>query len=460
MQWLGDLEKINRMQSARNSMKHLRFLTFGLCLALSSNNIAQVKQGSTLEDFFNAALDFSPELQIAAENLNISKARRKAANGQLHPQVNAGASISDNRLNQFNRIQKFDGERLYLGLSQTLFNWQQFAARKQASFEEDQFEEEYYNQLALILTEVAARYFDVLQSEDAIESIGSEIEALLNQRDQVQSLYDRQLVQVTDLYQVEATLAAAQAAQLQLEAEFALNRESLSSISGLEVALLFRLADDIELPILPFDQKYYVAQARKNNHRILAGEYAVKAAEQRISERKGAYLPAVSLIAQRQDADVGFDNLPIEQRDNTYIGLNVSIPIYAGGRNKAGVSEAISRKSIAESELRATQLEAQQLVSSAYLRVQASAVQTNAAQTLVESTILSSEAMRQGFELGTVTSVEVLNALRDRFEAERELQRIRYEHIRYLLLLKQETGTLTSEDVLEVGEWLVPREVE
>ena len=68
--------------------------------------------------------------------------------------------------------------------------------------------------------------------------------------------------------------------------------------------------------------------------------------------------------------------------------------------------------------------------------------------------------MRQGFELGTVTRVEVLNALRDRFEAERELQRIRYEHIRYLLLLKQETGTLTSEDVLEVGEWLVPREVE
>ena len=268
--------------------------------------------------------------------------------------------------------------------------------------------------------------------------------------DQVQSLYDRQLVQVTDLYQVEATLAAAQAAQLQLEAEFALNRESLSSISGLEVALLFRLADDIELPILPFDQQYYVSQARKNNHRILAGEYAVKAAEQRISERKGAYLPAVSLIAQRQDADVGFDNLPIERRDNTYIGLNVSIPIYAGGRNKAGVSEAISRKSIAESELRATQLEAQQLVSSAYLRVQASAVQTNAAQTLVESTILASEAMRQGFELGAVASVEVLNALGIDLSRE-ELQRIRYEHIRYLLLLKQ-AGTLTSEDVLEVGE--------
>ena len=133
------------------------------------------------------------------------------------------------------------------------------------------------------------------------------------------------------------------------------------------------------------------------------------------------------------------------------------IPIYTGGRNKAGVSEAISRRRIAEYELRATQLRTRELVRSAYLRVQASDAQTEAASILVESTELSAQAMQQGFSLGTVTSVDVLNAIRDQFQAERELQRIRYEHIRFLLLLKRETGTLTPEDMMQVSSWLEPQ---
>ena len=424
--------------------------------SISSSLLAQNPNlpGVTLEDFFSAAIEYNPELQIASESLNISSARKRAANGQLLPQLSAGANISDNNLEQFNSEQNFTGERYFVALSQTLFNWQQFAARKQASLLEDQSEEEYYYQLALLLTDVADRYFRVLEARDTLESIASEIEALRNQLDQVQNLFDRQLAQVTDLYQVQASLAAAEARQLQLEADLAIGREGLRSISGLEVGPLLKLRTDIEISPLEFDQSYYVQQAQKNNKKVLAGEYALRAASEGVSERRGAYMPQVSLIAQRQDSNVGFENLRINRTDNTYFGLNVVIPIYAGGRNRAGVSEAISRRSIAEYQLRATQLEARELVRSAYLQVQASDAQTDAAAILVESTALAAEAMQQGFSLGTVTSVDVLNALRDQFQAERDLQSIRYAHIRYLLLLKRETGTLDAEDMLEVGSWL------
>ena len=423
------------------------------CLLAQNSNLP----GVTLEEFFSAAIEFSPTLQIASENLNISSARKKAANGQLLPQLNAGANVSDNNAVQFNRTQNFIGERYFLALSQTLFNWQQFAARKQANLLEDQSEEEYYYQLAVLLTDVADRYFGVLQARDALESVASEIDALSNQLEQVQSLFDRQLAQVTDLYQVQANLAAVEARQLQLEADLALSRESLYSISGLEVGPLLQLRQDIEISPLEFNQSFYVQQAQERNKRVLASEYAVRAANEEVSARRGAYMPQVSLIAQRQDSNVGFENLPINKTDNTYVGLNVVIPLYSGGRNKAGVSEAMSRRSIAEYELRATQLQARELVRTAFLQVQASDTQTDAASILVESTALSSEAMQQGFSLGTVTSVDVLNALRDQFQAERELQRIRYDHIRYLLLLKRETGMLSAEDMLEVGGWLEPQ---
>ena len=124
-----------------------------------------------------------------------------------------GRAVSDNRSrSQEANRQTFDGERFSVQLTQTLFNWQAFAARSQAYLIEDQLEAEYYGELANLLTEVAEKYFNVLQSEDALESIASELEAVSNQLDQIQSLYDRQLARVTDLYQVQASLAAVEGA--------------------------------------------------------------------------------------------------------------------------------------------------------------------------------------------------------------------------------------------------------
>ena len=308
--------------------------------------------------------------------------------------------------------------------------------------------------MGVLLTDVAQRYFNVLQAEDALESIASEIDAIENQVNQIQNLYDRQLAQITDLYQGQASLAAVQADRLNLEADLALANESLRSISGLEIGPLFRLNEDAEISPLEFDLEYYVEQSRTHSHRILAQKFGLQAAEETVSASKGAFLPKLSLIAQRQNSNIGFDNLPLNQTNTTYFGLNLQVPIYAGGRNSAAISEAISLKSIAESELRAAQLEIRANVRSAFLQVQASQSQTDAARVLVESTTLAAEAMQQGFALGTVTSVDVLNSLRDQYQAERDLQRTRYNHVIYLLVLKRETGTLSAEDMLEVGNWL------
>jgi len=413
------------------------------------------KTGSTLEDFFSAAVEFSPTLKIAEEGLNIGSARRRAANGRLLPQVSARASISDNRSESQGRArQAFDGERFSVQLTQTLFNWQAYAARSQAYFIEDQLEAEYYGELANLLTEVAEKYFNVLQSTDALESIASELEAVNNQLDQIQSLYDRQLARVTDLYQVQANLAAVEAEQLQLQVQLALSREALFSVSGLTAGELSGLREDADIPPLENSISFWVNEAKKNNHQIKAQEFAVRAADKRVDERRGAYMPQVNFIVQRQDSNLGFDNILINQTKTTYLGLDLSIPLYAGGSNRAGVSEAASQHRIAESQLRQIQLQASERVRSAYLQVQSAETLIQAAQKLVDSTTLSSTAMQRGFELGAVTSVDVLNALRDQFRSERDLQQVRYEHVKYILLLKRETGLLTADDMLEVGDWL------
>jgi outer membrane protein len=90
------------------------------------------------------------------------------------------------------------------------------------------------------------------------------------------------------------------------------------------------------------------------------------------------------------------------------------------------------------------------------LQVQSAVLLTDAAERIMDSTRLSSEAAQQGFELGTVTNVDVLNALRDQFQAERDFQSARYEQIIALLTLKREAGTLNAGDLTEISRLMVP----
>lgn len=415
----------------------------------------QPEVGVTLEDFLGAAVEFSPTLRVAEESLNIGSSRKRQASGQLLPQVRANANVSDNRRRDGNNLlSTFEGERYSVVLTQVLFNWQAFAARSQASFIENQLEAEYYGALANLLTEVAENYFNVLQAEDALDSIASELEAVNNQLNQIQSLYDRQLAQITDLYQAQASAAAVEAEQLRLETELALSQEALYSATGMTAGDLAGMRDDATVPALENSVNYWVNKAKENNHQIEAQQYAVQAANKRISERKGAYMPQVNLIAQVQQTNLGFENAFIGQNDISFLGLDVTIPLYAGGTNRAAVREATSQHRIAQSELQIVELEANQRVRSAYLQVSAAENFIAAARKLLESATLSSRAMQQGFNLGVVTSVEVLNALRDQFSAQRDLQRARYDHVKFLVFLKREAGLLSAEDMVEVSSWL------
>ena len=431
-----------------------------LAYAAELSGISSLAAGTTLEDFFEAAISFSPKLRIAKEGLNIGRARERQAEGQLQPQISANANFSDNSRNSFNQIgvpisEEFVGERFSVSMRQILFNWQAFAARRRATQIENQLEAEYYYELSLLLTEVAEKYLSVLLAQDSLTSVAAEVDAVSNQLNQIQSLFSLQLAQVTDLRQAEASLAAVQAEQLKLRAELAIAQERLRSVSGIALGELSVLKEEIELPEVQNGMEFWVSLADSNNQQIRARRYALEAAEEGVSESKGAYMPSVNFFATRQESNVGFDNRFLGNTDNTFIGVDVTIPIYAGGANRARENEARARRNIAESELRQTELETNANVRSAYLQAQSSMLLTEAARRLVASTRLSSESAQEGFALGTVTNVIVLNALRDQFQAERDFQRARYEQINYLLILKREAGTLNARDLLEISRLMV-----
>jgi outer membrane protein len=309
-----------------------------------------------------------------------------------------------------------------------------------------------------LLAGVSDSYFNLLLAQDSLSSITAELNAVKNQLDQIEQLYSKRLVKITDLYQAQASAAAIESQKIQLESEVAIQTEALAVISGLKPLNIYTLRSNVTLPLPKENLQYWLSEAKKNSHAILTNTLAVNVAEKNISSRRGAQLPQVNLILQRQDSDVGFDNMPMNRIDNSYIGLDITVPLYAGGSAKAGVREAISLREIAANELQQTELETNQKIRSAYLQLQASKAIISAANRFLDSAELSATAMQRGFELNAVTSVDVLNALRDRFRAERDLQEAKYNHIRTLLTLKQEAGLLSAKDLLEISTWLEPSE--
>ncbi|MDT8428104.1 MAG: TolC family protein [Pseudomonadales bacterium] len=412
--------------------------------------------GHSLNDFLTAALSYSPRLRIAEERLNIGSARKRIANGQLLPQVTASANFSDNSrsVSGVSGTDNFTGQRFSFQLRQVLFNWQAFAARSQAYLFEDQMEAEYFVELATMLTDVSDKYFSVLQAEAALNSIRTELVAITNQVNQVQSLYDRQMAQITDLYEAQAQLAAVQSEQIDLESELDLSREALRAATGIIAGNLDYLEETTVIPEMQESAQYWINQAIQNNAEIKAGEFAFRAAQKKVSEQRGAYLPQVSLTIQELNTDLGFENSPVTESDNTFFGLDVTIPLFAGGSNRAAVSESISQQNVVANELRQVQLEVAEKTQIAYLRVKSSQSRVQAARKLLESTTLSATAMQRGFELGQVNSVDALNALRDQFQAQRDLQTQRYEHLKSLLNLKRESGLLSPQDLIDIGTWL------
>jgi len=442
---------------------HVLFVVLSLQITIVSRTEAQETQnafpsGRTLEDFFSSAIRFNPKLKAAKGQLDASSARLDFATGQLLPQISANATLSDNRRTSLNQLQEYDGNRYAVQLRQVLFNWQAFEEKSAANLRQEIAEVTYFGELSALLASVSDRYFDLLLAHDSLASISAELEAVNNQLHQIEQLYSKQLAKITDLYQAQASAAAIESQKIQLESEVAIRAEALAAISGLNPVNIFTLKADINLPLPEENLHYWLTEAKKNSYSIQASALGVNVAEKNISSRRGAQLPRVDLILQRQDSDVGFDNMPMNRIDNNYIGLDIRVPLYAGGSARAGIREAISLREIATSELQQTELETNQKIRSAYLQLQASTTVISAADRFLDSAELSSTAMQRGFELNAVTSVDVLNALRDRFRAERDLLEAKYNHIRVLLTLKQEAGVLSAKDLLEISAWLTPPE--
>nr|MCU0935621.1 TolC family protein [Gammaproteobacteria bacterium] len=136
------------------------------------------------------------------------------------------------------------------------------------------------------------------------------------------------------------------------------------------------------------------------------------------------------------------------------IGLQLSLPIFSGGLTYSQTEQARYQYQQALDQLESARRGTYRQARQSYNGILDSISGVVALRQAETSTRKALEATEAGFQVGTRTSVDVLNAQQRTFESRRDYKNAQYTYILGTLRLKQAAGTLSPDDLVPINSWL------
>lgn len=411
------------------------------------------------------------QLSISESNRDIAREGRIQARAQLLPSVSGSGSLGRSY------VAGVDGDsrsRTWgAGLQQTVFDLGQISTLRAqqaldtaAGFDLDAANDE-------LITRTSAAYFDVLVAIETLAAAEAAEEALQKQYDFADRRLEVGLAPITDVHEARAQYDSARANVLLARNALEDAYQALAEITGQQVRDLRALPEDFQ-PQLPTDGdvEQWVATAIAQNPTLRAAEQTARAAEHGVNTARSQHLPRVTLGANYSNnaywgdlgggviVDPGDPGNPLpptqRQRDQEgySVGLNLTVPLFAGGAIRSGVREAIARRDISQDQLELTRRTLERNTRAAYQAVVAGVSEVEARRQAVLSARSAYEASQVGLEVGTRTVVDVLINQQNLFNAESDLALARYRFLQNQLLLAQAAGTLDITHVQDINRLL------
>ena len=453
-----------------------------LCLAASLIG-ARPAPAEDLADVYQLAVQSDPLLREAEANRLAALEAKPQARALLLPQFNIAASRTEfeddtagtffqpaaggeSFLIPFNRETDDSQTLLSYQLQQSIFRWDQWVALRQADSAVAQAEANFRAAQQDVMTRVAQRYFDVLAARDTLESEDVAKESIARQLEQAEKRFEVGLIAVTDVQEAQAAYDQAVAAQIAASRALATARELLREITGEYFAELAAPNEDMPLePPTPASEEEWVAIAMDQNLNLISSRLGADIAREQIKLQRAGHFPTLDLVASRQDFDSDADLIvdgefgpSTQDSTSDSISLQLNVPIFSGGATSSRTREAVYRHRAAKEQLERVARETERLTRDSYLGVLTGISRVQALRQAAESSRTALEATEAGFEVGTRTTVDVLDSRRNLLAAQTNYARSRYDYVLNLLQLKRAAGTLSAEDIAEVNGWLAEGE--
>ncbi len=301
-------------------------------------------------------------------------------------------------------------------------------------------------------------YFDVLHTQDRIELLAAQKQAIYEQLQQAKASFNAGLATVTDVHEAQARFDLMVAQEIAAQNEQAVANHSLQAIIGKPPQTLAKVRDDLQVAAALKPMQDWQDATAASNLAVQIQQAQIEVSERNIAIAQSGHYPTLDAVASYTDSHYnGSQNSFGTDLQNAVIGVELSVPLYQGGAVDSRVRQAAYNKLRAQDDLeniqRQTTLETQR----AYLGLSSSMAQIKALAQALQSSQSQLDATRFGYEVGIRTSVDLLNARQQYFSAKRDLLQARYQYLVSIIRLKTASGIVNESDLQDIDQQLIKR---
>lgn len=406
----------------------------------------------------------SNDAQFASARSQLLATREKLPQGRagLLPQVIGTAGAQRTMADYSSPVDTtryFNANTWALQLTQPLFRWDRWETYKQGELAALAGEVTFQQAQLDLITRASQAYFDVLAAQDNLYLAGAQKNAIGEQLEQAKRNFEVGTATITDANDAQARYDLATSTEIAAQSALEVSRATLQQITGKPVDELMGLRPEAAIPgPMPADVNAWASQAEQTNPQVGIAGYNLETAQRETNKAKAGHLPSVDLVAS-----YGFTNAQgtatqlsnVGSRYNSgVVGVQLSIPLYAGGQIQSRVRETLALADKAASDLEYARRTAAQIARQTYSGVFNGLAQVKALEAAERSAQSAVESNQLGYEVGVRINIDVLNAEAQLFSTRRDLAKARYDTIMNGMRLKASTGVLSEEDVVRINTLL------
>jgi outer membrane protein len=428
----------------------------GLCMLLGLSSAAQAEL--LISDALQRAAERDP---FYAAAFAVQRAGREAGEQEragLRPSVsvNGGTSLvaSDSKFAFGEEKDEYPVWSATVEARQPILRLDWNARRARANARDALADAQFRQSEIDFIARVAERYLNALSAQDRLLLTQAEVAAVQRSLDDVRRRYEVELVPGMDLKEAQARFDLARADLIRAEAELEQAFDALAEVTGSFAGPLPRLKAELRPPPLPATTvDDWLRLQQENNAALQIAALNVQIAEADRKSRKAEAQPQADLVASAGRMDASQSDLG-SREDTARIGVQLTIPIYAGGINHSRVREAQAKLDAAKLDSERLLREVEREVRTQFRNFEVARITVEALTVGLDSARAAEQAVIAGYDAGARTIADVLDARRRVAEADRNLNQARYDLLTTILLLQAAAGTLDVDDVVELDALL------
>ena len=428
------------------------------CSYLSAENILEI---------YNEALENDPTYRSAEYSYLADKEIVVQGRAALLPSITLSGSTNWNEYYQNDVLQQeYNSFSKSARITQPLFRLDTWFNFKRSKSLTNAAEADFAYQQQSLLLRTAELYFGVLRAIDNLNAAISEEKAIKKQLDQAQQRFEVGLSAITGVQEAQLAFDLSKAARISTEGNLFSAREALNALIGREIFSLNELGDDLNVSSpYPNSKEEWVELALKNNYQLKASYLRKDAAKNNARNAASNHLPKIDIVGSGSDSETnqfnyeGFEingqGIPIPAvTGRRNYAIQMSVPIFQGGAVSSRRKQAYSQYNQADENSLFTERRVIQEVRSQFSNVATLVANVTAQKQAVISATSALEATQVGYKVGTRNVVDLLQAEKNLYSAEKNLANAKYDYILANLRLALAAGTISPSNIADINNLL------